>query len=232
MPTKRVTAPRKGVSVRRKKSRKYAMARPISTKAMQRRGLGNVLYGTLHYADTDTLNPGVAGITSEQKFRLSSIFDPDSTGGGHQPNMHDSLAVLWERYQVYRVDFHIEMVSIDSTNPQRVGYRISDESTSITDPLDSIENGNGEWKHISPTTGGRDCATFTGTVSLCNVHGITSAQYMANDDYGADFGSNPLENAYLIVWADGLLTDTSGVRVTTHIVYHTKLMGAKFVNQS
>jgi len=214
------------------KKAKFTMAKPISGKAMQQRGLGNATSCVFHYCDTKGFNPGALGITATQIWNLSSLYDPDQSGTGHQPTMHDQVAALYERYQVYRVDFHIEFINSDTSNPNRVGYRISDSATTPTDPSESIENGNGEWALLTKSGSDYSRCVFTGSVNLHDVHGITYQQYMSNDDYGSAFGGSPNELAWLHIWADGFGTDTGLVATCTHLVYYAKVMGSVLTNLS
>lgn len=199
-------------------------------KQMFTKVLGNATTVRLHYLGQETLNPGVGGAVVDRVYRLGSIFDPEWTGAGHQPMGHDELSGVFERYQVFRVDYHIEFVNLDGSNPQRVGYRISDSSATTTTPSDNIEQGQVEWNYIGPL--GSEPKKFTGTVKNSDVHGISYRQYMANDDYGAVFGNNPTEDVFLHVWADGIDADTSNIKATVHLVYHTKLMGSRLMTAS
>lgn len=211
--------------------RKKPMLSRVSTKAMSTRPTGSVLPSKLQYAQSLTLNPGVGGVTSSNFFRLGSIFDPDYSGIGHQPLGHDQFALIFERYQVWKVDYHIEILNTDSSNPQLVGYRLSDTVDGVGDEIGSIENGQGEWTLLN-IQGSNDRAVFTGSIKPCDVHGVSYHQYMSNDDYGATFGSNPSEDAYMVVFASGLGSDTGACKILVHLVYHTKLMGSKITATS
>lgn len=228
MKRKFVKAPNYG---RRYKKRKGIISK-VTSKNMVTRPLTSVLPTTLHYYSIVTLNPGIAGASAEHLFRLGSIFDPDFTGGGHQPTGHDELSNIFERYQVYKIDWKAEFVNTDGTNPCMVGYRLNDQSTTTVQPIELIENGNAEFSVLTGAGNDSSKSVFQGTVYNCKVHGVSYKQYMSNDDYGANFGSNPVEDAYISFFADGLGTDTATVRLVLHLVYHTKLMGSKLTNFS
>lgn len=230
---KRVQAPRSR-SVSRPRTYKKAkknVIQNVSLKSITRRPLSNNISTTLHYFDTFQLNPGAIGATATQVFRLSSIHDPDLTGVGHQPLGHDQLSQLFERYQVYKVDYHIHFLSRD-TSINIVGYRISDSPNTSIDDRQVIENGDVEWSGLSPQGGSCDAKVMTGSVWLNDVHGITYRQYMANDDYGATFGSNPSEEGFLHVWCDGVDGDTTGCSAFVHLQFHVKLMGSTLTSIS
>lgn len=214
----------------KKKTKKNQVIRPLGSKAMESRLMGPQAPVKLHYSTRFSLNPGVLGAVSSYVFRLSSIFDPDFTGVGHQPVGHDQYAALYERYQVYEVEYHVEFANRSTTQNQTVGYRLSDVSNTSVERDVNIENGNCEWTLIGAI--GAPTRKFTGSVYLNNIHGLSYQQYMANDDYGAQFGNNPAESGYLVVWAGGLGDDTDPVDVVVHMVYKTKLMGTQLTSLS
>lgn len=53
----------------------------------------------LRYVEFITLNPGV-GTLAYHTFRASSVFDPNYSGGGHQPNGFDQWANFYDQYIV------------------------------------------------------------------------------------------------------------------------------------
>jgi len=220
--TRRVVAPTTVRKYNVKRSKKN-MVSTFTSKNSTAGGISNVLPVKMLYADTYLINPGALGVVDTQIFRLSSIHDPDLTGVGHQPLGHDQLEPLFERYQVWKVDFEIEALSLDN-QPQGIAYSVSDSSTTNPDPRLMLENGNGEFAILGND---HDHKAFRGSVLLNEIHGISYKQYMANDDYGAAFGSNPAEIAYLLVYTDGCGTDTSGIRLRVRLTYHVKLMGSK-----
>jgi len=216
---------RKAQSNAKTSKKAKTLVKTFTSKSSAIRGPNNVMSVKLLYADTFNLNPGAVGAAQTQTFRLSSIHDPDFTNVGHQPLGHDQLADLYERYQVFKVDFEIEFMNISTASEaQGVGYRVSDSNSTSTDSRVILENGGGEFALIGQA--GAAKKSFRGSVWVNDAHGITYRQYMANDDYGAKFGSNPVEEAYLHIYADGTGGDTQGVKMRVRLTYHTKLMGS------
>lgn len=60
---------------------------------------------SLIYCDTKVVSPGTGD--SGHWFNLSSIYDPDSTGVGHQPAFHDRWESLYTKYRVLSAKFYI-----------------------------------------------------------------------------------------------------------------------------
>lgn len=226
MPGKRVRAPYQRYQ-KKKKSKKAVTRTYVSAPS---RAFGGVLPAKLIYHTSMSLNPGIASAATHV-FRLASIFDPDLTGVGHQPGLHDQLSPIFERYQVWKVDFKVIFKNNDSTNTQRIGYSVSDDSTTTTSFEEYMENGNSDFALLS-SGGSDDLYTMSGSILIPEVHGVSYKQYMSNDDYGANFGSNPVEDAYVKFIADGIGTDTGSVSAVVTLVYHVKMMGSKVTAQS
>lgn len=216
------------------KKKKTGIVRPYNVVPTPLRLFkGSAMPTNLIYHQSGQLNPGAVGVIAGTVFRLGSIFDPDLTGVGHQPLGHDQLAALFERYQVWKVDFDLVMVNLDTSNENRAGCTISDDnSIAVSTGEELIEQGNSRWDVLGIASSSGSKKRFTGSVLNCDVHNISYKQYMANDDYGANFGSNPAEDAFLKVWADGFDTDTGAVRYAITLVYHTKCMGSVTTSQS
>lgn len=223
---------RKYVSKTNKFKKKTKVINNLRSKGVMERPLGTTLPAHLKYSDRITITPTALGALASYRYRLSSIHDPDLTGVGRQPLGHDQVATLFERYQVWKVDFKLQFINEDPSNVMRVGYRISDDATSNTTDYLNWEQGLGEWQLLSIAGGGTPKASFSGSVKLNDIHGISYKQYMSNDDYGATFGANPVEEGYLFVIADGLGVDTGNVIACIDLVYHTKLMGSTLTSGS
>lgn len=221
----RVLAPKVAKKYVSKKAK--PIIKTMRSKSQTQRGpTAAVMPCKLLYSDTYTINPGALGATATQSFRCQSLHDPDLTGVGHQAMGYDQLYGFYERYQVWKLDFEIEFVSNDGSNIQGVGYRFSGVQTTDTNPIVNLENGLGEFSLLD-VKGGSSRKSFKGTVTLCDIHGVSYKEYMSNDEYGAEFGSNPAKSSYLHVWADGNGTDTAGVIARVRLTYHTKLTGSK-----
>ncbi len=86
-----------------KKVIKVQVVKPSRRKAKRGPKLGALLKPKklvkLRYVDTITLNAGAAAVVAHT-FRATSIFDPDRTGTGHQPLLHDTYALLYGSYRV------------------------------------------------------------------------------------------------------------------------------------
>lgn len=80
------------------RKRKYGRGGPRLPLVMYGRLLRQKIRTVLTYCDTKTLSPG--STSARHWFRLNSLYDPDSTGVGHQPAFADKWEVLYGHYRV------------------------------------------------------------------------------------------------------------------------------------
>lgn len=87
---KRSKAPQKVLIVKPKRKRRG----PKITKILKDKTVAKV-----RYVDVISIDAGAAAIASHV-FGANNIFDPDVTGTGHQPLMHDEYSLLYGKYRV------------------------------------------------------------------------------------------------------------------------------------
>lgn len=143
---------------------------------------------TLNYAEYYTLVSS-STLFIDQVMNLNSIFDPDRSGTGHQPQGHDQWALFYNRYRVDRAH-----VTATLTNSPVGGARLailgSNDATSITVGNTVIESPMGRFNTIS-TYG--SSATVSKGFDLAILTGVARHVYEADDRYSSTFGSNPGE---------------------------------------
>lgn len=118
----------------------------------------------LTYADNfrhDISQNGSA--SSYQAFRMSSIFDPDRTGTGHQAFMRDLWSSQYDYYSVVQCEYTIRMYNCSAesvtytavgTNAQRIGavnvtfVRATTNTTDLTAPANGIIYPQAEMKNV------------------------------------------------------------------------------------
>jgi len=131
-----------------------------------------------------------------QQFRANSLYDPDFTGGGHQPYGYDTLESIYNHYEVLSSCITVTGVpsSINSANAyMTLGVLISDDST-VTSNIDTIrEQSNGKFVLL-----GGDGSPAT-IVQKYN----RNVMFPRSQDYstGAVVSTNPTDEAYFTVYA-------------------------------
>lgn len=81
------------------------------------------------YVTTGTLS-FTSGLLATYQFRCNGMFDPDVTGGGHQPMYFDQLTAIYDHFNVRtsKITLRATVPSTNST-PVGVGIYINDDST-------------------------------------------------------------------------------------------------------
>lgn len=154
----------------------------------------NQMRNILRYSTTINLDP-VAGLPQHYLFRATSIFDPDATGTGHQPYGHDTLASIYNHYQVDECIITMTSTSVGTNGI--FGITVTDDS-SVNSDFDTVREQKG--------------ATFASIAASPNPVRVMS-KYVRKAtfpvetalDTVANYGANPTENTFFDVWAEGNL---------------------------
>lgn len=157
----------------------------------------------MKYCDSLPMPTAVLGVQS-YRFNLNSIFDPNRTGGGHQPYGHDTLQTLYNRYRVIGCSYTISAIS--STYSLNVAALPSNEEVTVSSLSEAKEKPRAKFITQSP---GGTIKTLKGYVSMPSLMGRTKAQYIADDRYQAQYGADPNELAILNIYAQNINDDTS-----------------------
>lgn len=151
---------------------------------------------------SQTVTPDVNGRYS---FRLNSIFNPDNTqlpgvGNSHQPYGHDAMTLFYNRYRVISCGWRIQGIQSSTGIPIQLGAIPANDSVIFVNISELKENPRAKYMSITP---GGPPQILRGKVSMPSLVGRSTAQYMADDRYQAQVGTNPLEAAIL-----NILTNT------------------------
>lgn len=216
-------------SRKRSKNPYHSMSvyRPI---ASSRYGLGNSAWPRLNYADVVSINPGIA-TAAYHVFRISSLYDPDETGVGHQPKPFDQLSPLFEFYCVYKVDYKVTFTNVTTDMDYVVMLQAADASSTDLNIGTQVEQGETQWRILSTRGGGVPTVTFTGSVDIAKLQGKSRKALLADDSYKARMTTNPGENSWLILGAaaaDGV-SNPAALYCYVELIFHTKMEGSKLV---
>lgn len=182
----------------------------------------------MSYAENFALASGVAGVTgTPQQMRLNSIFDPNLTGGGHQPYGRDELANEWLRYKVFRVDVEVEFSA--PTGGSAYGV-VAIQNTADTFSFNGVstqscmEKPNTWVKHIKDDETETVCRF---SKPLHEIIGVTWDMFKSDQtSYGALMSGNaPTSPVLTIAVCDAGGTQDTTSRVLVRLVYHTYLWG-------
>lgn len=164
----------------------------------------------LRYSETINMDPG-AGVPSHYLFKATSIFDPNATGVGHQPYGHDTLAGIYNHYEVEEAIITITNTSVGSNSI--IGITVTDDG-SVNSGYDNVR----EVKGTSFMVLGADTTPKT----LRAVYRRKQTfPISASTSPAALYGANPIENIFFDVWAEGALPtqDPAAVSLVVNITF-------------
>lgn len=179
----------------------------------------------MKYSDVFTLSTSNNGTFY---FNLNSVFDPNRTGVGHQPYGHDQLAALYNRYRVISATYNITAYSGGSTI--RVAAQPLNELYTTLPSLSAIcENPRSKWMIQIP---GGNTKMIKGKVYIPSLVGRNKDQYMADDRYQAQAGSNPSELAVLGIFGADIGDLAATISCTITLSYTVEWFDPIVVGQS
>jgi len=191
----------------------------------------------LTYAEVALSVVGTTGLAGNYFFSANGLFDPNTTGTGHQPMGFDQMMLMYEQYTVVSSKITVVANNNSAANTYAdVALYLSPDTTSITDPSRLMENGFFVWKPLYPV--GTQGAIATLSLD-CNI-----ATYFARDrnkrelledvNLFGNVASNPTEQVYFVVCAyDGVgAVNTSTVLFRVEIEYEVIFWEPKKLTQS
>ncbi len=140
------------------------------------------------------LDPGAGGIAVSHVFNLTSLFDPDFTGIGHQPIGFDQIMPMYDHYTVIGARAKVTFTNTDPTHSQLAILQLKDGTITSTNVMETIENGMNRYTLLSPKGGSRDTVTMTYNFSSKKFFGKSP---MDGDKYQGTITTSPAEGAFL-----------------------------------
>lgn len=208
------------------KMNRYSNKEPIGLTFMEPHK-----YVTLKYYETKSRSDATT-VGSNQIYNLNSLFDPDRTGGGHQPYGFDTLASIYNRYRVLRtrykiifgassMTYHVGIVLSNGTlNTPVVSQPTFEQALELPFSKDSIVCVNGIPK------------TFKGIISLNELNGTTKQEYLGDDRFQSVTTGSPSELLELNCVSYNPNGSTNTFQTSYEIEYECELFDPIIVGQS
>lgn len=187
---------------------------------------------TLRYTENISLAKPDVGSSKSYAWVPSSLFDPNSTGTGHQPMKFDQIMAFYDHYNVISCSYRVRAINLDA-NPLLLGVMVTDGVyTPTTDWNKYVENG--AKKILMPrgdSAGGKGVHTISGSVNIAKFMGYDS--YRSTQNKGNISGS-PSDNCFLIVFISDIFsnTPTQGVDLLVDLVFKAEFTEPKQLVQS
>jgi hypothetical protein len=143
---------------------------------------------------------------------LNGMFDPDTTGGGHQPLGFDQYMAMYTGFCVISTRVTVDFAANGATVPTLVGISGLPGTTSYSSVTGLVESGSAYKLMPSATS---VPITLTAVYDLRKMFGIDD--FADEPDYWGNSAGNPFQIAGCRVWARDIL-GTSTVNLTAFVV--------------
>jgi len=160
----------------------------------------------------------------------SSIFDPDLTGTGHQPYLHDTWSTLFSYYRVWGMKYEIRVVNTGTAPARFAVLHVGTAQSFDTTNFDlNVERSIIKKVHFLGVQD-RSNVTIRGYMSVPKTEGLSKTAFIGESSYEVGFGANPSKMAKLVMIADS--NQVWGMQVFVNITYYSELWGRKTQFQS
>ncbi len=225
----------------RRKPRRPTRVMIVKAKRRKRKGI-KISKGLLHkklivkmtYADTITIDAGAAAI-SNHVYRAVSIFDPDQTGGGHQPLLHDEYQNYYANYRVLRCKIKVTPVnSLESGSAPGFWGVFLDPDTTLgySSSTQAIEDKTRtkSWSQYANSTLNPQVKQRSMTRTF------NAKRFLGPEEYNdvTPFGGSPgAAQAYFQIWSGSVLGNNPGAAsFLVELEYTVELSGQETITPS
>lgn len=139
---------------------------------------------------------------AEHVLRANSIFDPDFTGGGHQPLGHDEWAQFYNNYTVLGSKITVRAINPLTTSGYALVWGVmvvSESSPSGTSYTTLIEQGKSKYRMMQGEPTGNVPQSLSMNFSTKKWFNVQDVKDNVAT-LGAAFGANPTNQGYYAVW--------------------------------
>lgn len=218
-------APKKSAKPVRKYNRKYK--NPYKRNLVKLpRSFPQKLITKMRYAETIRLDPTL-GLPSSYIFQANSIWDPNTSGTGHQPYGRDEFTQLYNYYRVLKSRISATFIPTvsGSSGTAVCGIAIHPDTTTVTS-FDTIRETKGAHYKV--------CAGDTNKVTVTNGYNAKKMFAGSMGSLNALMSSNPGEGAYFHVFVTNANSsgDLSAIDIVITIEYTVYLWELKILPQS
>lgn len=171
----------------------------------------------MRYVQTDNLAGGVP-TPNAQVYLANSLYDPDSTGTGHQPESYDQLTAIYLKYLVTEFEYHLTIYNLaTSASKWVVCLSETDISGRTVDQLSEVKFAK---SGIIGRADGGDCMVkVSGRIKLSRLMGQPILD--SDNTMYANYNASPSDGAFFIIKAASLDgSSNANIYVKTDLFYH------------
>jgi len=221
VPRSRKNNRRRRTSKRRRAGGSLASASQLALGGFPRQLWPSFMPLRLKYTDFRTVT--ASGNVASYGYRQNSVFDPDYTGVGGQPNGFDQFKVIYQYYRVVMVEVRITWMDVTSSARALCVLGATADSSS---PSTGELLGQTNFSRSGLVGTQTDTASQFLRVRTSQLAGVDDQSILADDTYKADVGANPGRVFY--IWC---MADTSGstdqvsfrIEITYFVRFETRI---------
>lgn len=219
---------------RRRYKKRYRKRYPRSVRSLKRNTFGgykqswssapansgspDAVFVKLNYVQTV---PMTVAASEQQVFSINSVFDPDTTGSGHQPMGLPAYNNFYQNYRVYASKIYIRAVNLKLNEPVQITVHpgnLNPPFVASQSLAQTLEQPYVKWKTITPpNAGGSTSIQCYMTVKKLDAGDVS------DQDFQAVTGSDPLQQKFWIIRAYSDNTASFlAIRLHVKITYYVK----------
>lgn len=173
--------------------------------------------------------------TLDQVYRANSLFDPDLTGTGFQPNGFDEWSAFYNRYRVHACKIEAKIISTSATSPGNAGFIsiVPTNEATLSGTLIEGVLGNAycKWANYGPNVG-TSTTQLSNYINIGNFMGKEGVPY--DDVNQAAVTANPAREVFwhATVQSADQTSSVSNIRVMFILTYYTEFFSRKELARS
>ena len=172
----------------------------------------------LTYAETVSMVSGASGVPAYHYFCCNGLYDPNTTGTGHQPMGFDQLMAKYNHYRVLGSKIQIKILPTQTTDTTDdialIGLTVTPDSSSTVTNSEELREQKGTKYTLAPrqAQGIKALSMGWGAKRTFGTKAVTK------DMFGA-IASNPLETSFWRITMTGDLGTATALTLFIRIVY-------------
>ncbi len=163
-------------------------AEPSTLRGLGPMGFPRKLRFTHKYFDYSTGTS--AGVMNTQQFSCNGLFDPNTTGVGHQPVYFDQLTPIYNHYTVMK-SFIVFRITSTGTNDLMAGGYIDDDTSAAPNFFSTVEQSGSRVTVINHLNAHPTVFSLS-----WDAKKYFGGDILDNDNLQGNVGANPTEQSY------------------------------------
>lgn len=174
----------------------------------------------MNYSDSITISCTAPAVLFGYQFQ-TSLWDPDYSGGGHQPLWRDQIAALYQRYRVFGMKYTISWKNTNVSQLTWAYVKQTDTAVVDTNPNTLVERKEGVLKMLDALSGRTNIVR--GYMPTYKPFGLSKKEFYDDDGFIGNILSDPTKKAFLQLYAQTLNT-TAIVQAQVDLVLYVEFM--------